>query len=82
MGLAAAQRTPASCGPVVWTREASMREDERPLWALSTAEEVEVAERGPRGTFSRPGEPVTSEQRIEGRLVEEDGKLVLFYGPI
>jgi hypothetical protein len=58
-----------------------MREDERPLWALSTAEEVEVATRRAT-TFARPAEPVTSEHRIEGRLVEEDGKLVLFYGPI
>ena len=58
-----------------------MREDERPLWALSTAEEVEIATRRSRGG-AQPAEPVTSEQRIEGRLVEDDGKLVLFYGPI
>ena len=60
-----------------------MREDERPLWAWSTAEEVEVGTRGAKGAPARAdGAPLTSEHRIEGRLVEEDGKLVLFYGPI
>jgi hypothetical protein len=58
-----------------------MREDERPVWAWSTAEEIEIATRRSRSA-AQPAEPVTSEQRIEGRLVEDDGKLVLFYGPI
>ena len=59
-----------------------MGEDERPLWALSTAEQVEIAQRGPRSASALSPGPATSEERIEGRLVEEDGKRVLFYGPI
>lgn len=60
-----------------------MREDdERPVWALSTAEEVEIQAQRPGTMSSRAAEPVTSQDRIEGRLVEEEGKLVLFYGPI
>ena len=58
-----------------------MREDER-LWALSTVEEVDGATRRARAATEPRPEPVASERRVEGRRVEEDGGLVLFYGPI
>jgi hypothetical protein len=50
--------------------------------ALSTVD-VEIAPRRQGTTHPLQDQAVTSEDRIEGRLVEqEDGKLVLFYGPI
>ena len=58
-----------------------MRDDEQKVWALSTADEVQVDTRP--GSTGLPGTAATSADRITGQLVEqEDGTLVLFYGPI
>ena len=44
--------------------------------------DVEITRRRRGTTHPLVDDPLTSEDRIEGRLVEEDGKLMLFYGPI
>jgi hypothetical protein len=44
--------------------------------------DVEITRRRRGTTHPIVDDPLTSEDRIEGQLVEEDGKLVLFYGPI
>jgi hypothetical protein len=47
----------------------------------SRAVDVEITRRR-QGTTHPIAAPLTSEDRIEGTLVEEDGTFVLFYGPI
>ena len=44
--------------------------------------DVEITRRRRGTTPPLVDDPLTSQDRIEGRLVEEDGKFVLFYGPI